>query len=113
MKIIKCEEVNTGTNSEKCRVTEYPFGDSDIDLALATIVGRYPDFGFCVNLVSKELIYVIEGSGRLCFEDKTVHFKQGDAVLIENNRKYYWDTDYCRVSITCSPAWSPEQYKLV
>lgn len=72
-----------------------------------------PEFGFCVNLVSKELIYVIEGSGRFCFEDKIVHFKKCDAVLIENNRKYCWDTDYCKVSITCSPAWSPEQYKLV
>lgn len=53
---------------KKIRVAEYSFGGSDIDLALATIVGRCPEFGFCVNLVSKGFINVIEGSGKLCFE---------------------------------------------
>lgn len=48
---------------KKIRVAEYSFGGSDIDLALATIVGS-----FCVNLVSKGFINVIEGSGKLCFE---------------------------------------------
>ena len=57
--------------------------------------------------MSKELIYVLEGSSELCFEDQTINFSQGDAVLIENNKKYYWKTDYCKVSMSCSPAWSP------
>ena len=113
MKIIRSEEAVQGANSEKCKTMEYSFGDKDIDLGLATITGRYPEFGFCVNLISKELIYVLEGSGELCFEDETISFKQGDAILIENNKKYYWNTEYCKVSMSCSPAWNPEQHKLV
>ena len=53
MKIIKGEEVVSFTNSERSRVSKYSFGDSDIDIDFATIVGRCPEVGFCVNLVAK------------------------------------------------------------
>ena len=113
MKIIRNEEAIHGENSDKCKTIEYSFGDEDIDLGLATITGRYPETGYCVNLVSKELIYVLEGNGKLCFEDEIIDFKQGDAILIENNRKYYWDTEYCKVSMSCTPAWNEEQHRIV
>lgn len=111
--VIRSEDAIVGSNSDKCKTIEYSFGDKDIDLGLAVITGRYPDRGFCVNLVSKELIYVIEGSGELVFLDEVIKFKEGDAILIENNRKYYWNTNYCKVSMSCSPAWSLEQHKIV
>ncbi len=113
MKIIKKDEAIAGTNSNECKTIEYSFGDKDIDIGVATITGRYPESGYCVNLVSKELVYILEGSGKLYFEDQTIYFSESDAILIENNKKYYWETDYCKASMTCSPAWSPEQYKVV
>lgn len=113
MKVIKKDDALVGKNSEKCKTLEYSFGDKDIDLGIATITGRYPEIGYCVNLVSKELIYVLDGSGKLCFENKSVDFSKGDSILIENNEKYYWETQYCKVSMTCTPAWSEEQHKLI
>lgn len=113
MKVIKYNSALKGTNSEKCKTIEYSFMDKDIDLGIATINGRYPDEGYGVNLISKELIYVIEGSGTLNFEDKKIDFSKGDSILIEPNEKYYYDTEYCVISMTCTPAWSVEQYKLV
>ena len=113
MKIIKSNEAIKGKNSEKCEIIEYSFGDNEIDLGIATIKGRYPENGFCVNLISKELIYVIEGSGKLCFENETIEFSEGDSILIDNNEKYYWQVEYCKVSMSCTPAWSLEQHKLV
>lgn len=113
MKIIKNNEAIKGANSDKCKTIEYSFGDEKIDLGLAEITGRYPDSGYCVNLVSKELIYVIEGYGTLYFENEIVNFQKGDSILINNNEKYYWDTQYCKISMTCTPAWSEEQHKLV
>ena len=112
-KIIKNNDAIKGSNSDECKTIEYSFGDKDIDLGLATITGRYPKNGFCVNLISKELIYVFDGSGKLCFEDRCIEFSSGDAILINNNEKYYWETDYCKVSMACTPAWSIEQHKLV
>lgn len=113
MKIIRANEAEMGTNSNICKTIEYSFLDKDIDLGLATITGRYPETRFCINTVSKELIYVIEGSGKLHFENKIINFCEGDSILIGNNEKYYWETDYCKVSMTCTPAWNKDQYKMV
>ena len=113
MEVIKYDNALKGKNSDKCKTLEYSFNDKEIDLGIATINGRYPDCGYGVNLVSKELIYVIEGKGKLNFENKIVEFSKGDSILIEPNEKYYFDTDYCVISLTCTPAWSPEQYKLI
>lgn len=113
MQIIKNENAIKGANSDKCKTLEYSFGDKDIDLGVAVITGRYPESGYCKNLVSKELIYVLEGSGTLCFENESIKFSVGDSILIDNDEKYYWDTTYCKVSMTCTPAWSEEQHILI
>ena len=113
MKIIKSKDAILGTNTGICKTIEYSFGDKDLDLGIATLTGRYPEKGYCVNLISKELVYVLEGSGELFCEDEVVKLEQGDAILIEDNRKYYWLTKYCKVAMTCSPAWNPKQYKII
>lgn len=113
MKVIKYNNALKGKNSEKCKTLEYSFMDKDIDLGIATISGRYPDKGYGVNLISKELIYVIEGSGTLNFENERIEFSEGDSILIEPNEKYYYDTEYCKISMSCTPAWSMEQHKFL
>lgn len=113
MKVIKYKSALKGKNSDKCKTLEYSFMDRDIDLGIATISGRYPDEGYSVNLISKELIYVIEGSGTLNFENEKIEFSEGDSILIEPNEKYYYNTEYCKISMCCTPAWSKEQHKLV
>ena len=58
------------------------------------------------------MIYVISGSGKIITESKTITFKQGDAILIEKGEKYRWNAN-CKVVMACSPAWTPEQHKIV
>lgn len=113
MKIIKFNDAERGANSDECKTLEYSFGDNDIDLGVAIITGRYPEEGYCMNTESKELIYVIEGEGDLNLKNEIIHFSKDDAILIDKNEKYYWDTNYCKVSMSCTPAWKPEQHKLV
>lgn len=113
MKIIKCNEAEKGQNSEKCKTFEYSFGDKDIDLGVAVITGRFPDEGYASNLICKELIYVLEGSGTIHFDGKTIEFSAGDSILINNNDKYYYETDYCKISMTCTPAWSKDQHRII
>ena len=113
MRLIKRNGAELGCNNEVCKTLEYSFGDKDMDLAIATLSGRYPEVGYCVNLISKELVYIIDGSGEIYFEDKKISFEKGDAILINNNEKYYWDTEYCKISMICTPAWSKEQYKII
>lgn len=113
MKIIKYVEAEKGTNKDKCKTLEYPFGDNDINVGVAIITGRYPDEGYCMNTNCKQLVYVIEGEGDLNLRNEIIHFSKDDAILIDKNEKYYWKTNYCKVSMTCTPAWTVEQYKLV
>lgn len=113
MEIIKKEESIKKLNSDKCINKEYSFQSKDIDLCISKIKGRYPDYGYCLNKISKELIYVINGSGKIVFTDKEVEYKKGDAILIYPNEKYYWDTLNSEVVITCTPAWNVNQYEAV
>ncbi len=76
MKIIKSNDARKGANSDKCKTLEYSFNDKDIDLGIATITGRYPESGFCVNVISKELIYVLDGNGILYFENNCIEFEK-------------------------------------
>ncbi len=114
MQIIKNNNAIKRANSDKCKTLEYSFNDMDIDLGLATITGRYPEkAGYCINTISKELIYVLDGNGKIYFENDFVEFEKGDAILIDSNEKYYWDTKYCVVSMSCTPAWDEKQHKII
>lgn len=112
MKKIPIEETTQWKNSDKCIATEYPFKDKDIDISTAVITGKYPEHGFCVNTGVKEIIFVIEGSGELHKENESIAFKAGDAILIDKGEKYYWIAN-CKIVISCTPAWYPEQHLLV
>ncbi len=65
-----------------------------------------------MNEECKELIYVIDGRGTLNKENETIKFKKGDAILINKGEKYYWDA-LCTIVMPCTPAWYPEQHKLI
>ncbi len=112
MKKVSLNETKKFKNSELCIATEYEIGDKDIDIATAEINGRYPESGYCVNTKVKEMIFVIEGSGTIFSENEKIPFGAGDAILIEKNKKYYWDA-HCKVAMSCTPAWYPEQHKIV
>lgn len=113
MKKISLNKTYKVENASNCVMNEYDFRDKDIDFCVGFVKGRYPEKDFCVNEGGKELVYVLRGSGELVFENKIIKFKQGDAILIDKGGKYYWGgcTD-CDISISCAPAWSPEQHKL-
>lgn len=113
MRLIKGNDALNGANGNTCKYLEYSFEDKDIDLGISTITGRYPEEGYNINVVSKELVYVLDGSSKVCFEKDIIEINKGDAFLIEPGEKYYWETNYCVVTTTCTPAWSEEQHKIV
>lgn len=112
MKLVKQSQAEKFKNSDKCEVLEYPLGDKDINMATAIIKGRYPDNGYCVNEECKELIYVIEGKGTLNKRKEKIEFEKGDTILIDKGEIYYWDA-HCTIAMPCTPAWYPEQHKLI
>ncbi|MEK7513472.1 MAG: cupin domain-containing protein [Patescibacteria group bacterium] len=99
-------------NSDKCIAIEYPLGDKDINGAVIKLNGRYPDKGRVVNIICKEMAFVMKGSGKLVIEGKEVAFSEGDLILIDKNEKYYWQGNF-EIFAPCVPAWYPEQHQEV
>ena len=111
MQFIKHENTATFENSPGCTATEYDFkNENDLNIAGITLDGRYPDNGYALNTVSKELMYVTHGHGTLFTSDKNVTLNQGDAVLIQPHERYYLEGTL-ELVISSSPAWRPEQHQ--
>lgn len=114
MKHIAKSQAKVFTDIGAGNVLEYDLGDPDIDIAIATVNGRYPQEGFVVNEEVKELLYVISGQGKLVTKNGSAELSQGDQVLIEKNELFrYEDAKGLVVIAACTPAWKPEQHKEV
>ncbi len=112
MKIIQKHQTKEFKNSDVCTAIEYPLGDSNINIAVIKLSGRYPATGYAVNEECKEIGFVMEGSGIVCVEGEIVKLETGDSVLIEPHEKFYWDGTMT-ILMPCTPAWTPQQYKVV
>ncbi len=110
MKIAKEQRIRH-ENSPKCIVYEYPMEDKDINVAFVEISGRYPDKGLVTNEIVKELIFVIEGNGKIVINKEEFALKSQDTVLILPKQKYFIEGKL-KLVVSCSPAWHPEQHKI-
>lgn len=113
MDLIKKKDAPQFKNSPSCVATEYDFKDEkDFNIAGISLNGRYPEKGYALNLISKELIYVRSGSGSVYVNSQASALAPGDAALIQPNEKYYLEGNL-ELIISSSPAWHPEQHKNV
>jgi len=112
MKIVKKDQRKEFKNGDYCIAFEYPMEDKNINGAVIKLSGRYPDKGWAVNEICKEMGYIISGSGKLVVEDKEYELTAGDLVLINPGEKFYWQGNM-EIFMPCAPAWSPDQYKTV
>lgn len=110
MKIIKKNQAIKFKNSETCFGLEYPLGSNDINSAKITIDGRYPEEGSVINLICKEILYVIEGRGKAVIDGQEVILQTGDMLLIANKEKYFLE-GRMETLVSCAPAWYKEQHR--
>lgn len=113
MQFIKNKNAPRFKNSPGCIATEYDFKDeSDFNIAGIELNGRYPEKGYALNTISKELIYVKGGNGKLTSGDQEIPLEIGDAALIQPNEKYYIE-GMLELVISSAPAWHPSQHRNV
>ena len=112
MKIIKREQTQEFKNGNTCIAYEYQIKDPDINIALVKIIGRYPEKGYAANEICKEIACVIEGEGKVVVEQKEILIKTGDVIFLEPKEKFYWEGNLT-TAMVCTPAWAPEQHKIV
>ena len=114
MKYVKCEKAVNIKNSDTSSLLEYSIelNDPEIDFAINTINGRYPETGYCTNKKCKELAYILEGTGKICKRDEEFPFQVGDVILIDREEVYFWEGN-CKIIMICTPAWYKEQCELI
>ncbi len=113
MKVVKLESSVKKSNSKNCVITDYCFNSPYMDLVMADIEGRYPNIGYCVNENCDEIAFIIDGKVTISYKDnQSFELSKSDAVLISKGEQYFWNGT-CKMLITCSPSWYPEQYKII
>lgn len=109
MKVVTKRQTQEHKNSDACVALEYPLGDDDINGAVIKLNGRYPDAGYVMNEVCKELVYIIKGSGKLVTNHEEQKLEPDDLVLLIPGEKYFFEGNL-EMFMPCSPAWYPEQH---
>lgn len=91
-------------------VYEYPFGNKDLDVAVAEINGLYPKEGFVINRDVDMIYYIISGDAEITVENKKYDVHEGDSLFIKKGNKYRINGKNLKAVLSSSPAWNPDQY---
>lgn len=103
MKVAFKNQAKQKIHSSMCPVTEYPLHDAMLDVAIATIAGRYPENGRVVNQECKELAYVQDGAGKIVINNEEISLTAGDSIIIDAGEPYYWESNL-QLVLSCRPA---------
>lgn len=112
MKIILNNQKVKRNNNDVCVVTDYNVGDTELDFAIVTIMGRYPSERRVVNIECKEIVYIQTGQGKVEVNGNEHELNAGDLVLIEAGEKFYWAGNMT-LFISCHPAFTVDQHQAV
>lgn len=112
MEFVKKSQAKKFKSISSTTIWEYEMEDGQINGAIAEINGRYPEKGRVVNEESKELVFVLEGKGRLVVEGKEIRFGKGDLLLISPGERYFWQGKM-KILMANTPKWRKEQHEFV
>ncbi|MFT4532593.1 MAG: hypothetical protein ACI9T8_000622, partial [Candidatus Saccharimonadales bacterium] len=77
--------------------------EADINGSVIDVDGRYPAKGYAKNTISKELVYIISVSDKVCVSGKDpVLFGAGDSVFIDKSEEFYWEGKFSSYMV-CTP----------
>jgi len=113
MRVISKTDVTPFSNSPTCSGFAFEFGDKDLDIAVVTVDGRYPETGHLTNKVCKEIAYVLSGNGSVGVDNVVHELHPGDAVMILPGERFFWQGEKLKMLMPCNPAFYPEQHKEV
>ena len=109
MELIKKSQANTVQATKSTKFSEYFSDDRLLGGALITIKGRYPEEGFALNQICRELAYITKGTGKLATGNSIAKFSEGDVLYLLPDEKFFWEGSFTMFVVT-SPAFDPKQH---
>ncbi len=109
MKIISSSESKKIQATPTTTIWEFPMEEKAISGAVTQINGRYPEIGFAVNEVCKELAFVISGSGYIVTPDAKRTIGVGDLIFLNKGESFAWDGNLTLFMAT-TPKFDPKQH---
>lgn len=112
MEIIQKATRTSFPNSDTCTAYEYKTSNSKTNGAVIAINGRYPEKGWAYNEECTELAFVTKGCITLTISEGDHVLNEEDMAILSPMEKFFW-TGQGEFLTVCTPAWQPEQHKLV
>lgn len=112
MKIVPSSQANNVQVAKSTTIWEYFMDDAALSGAVAQINGRYPEEGFAVNTVSKELAFVIAGDGYVLSPSAKHTITIGDAIFVDKGEHFAWQGNITIFMVT-APRFDPRQHNIV
>lgn len=113
MRLLKPNSTTHSENSPVCSVDDYPLEMKDIGAAIISLNGRYPEEGRAINHETKEILFVLEGTGKIVIEDEEFELKKECIAAIEPGERYYLEGDNMKSYVINTPEFDPSQHKYV
>lgn len=93
-------------------IWEYKTEDEDLSGAVAEIHGRYPEKGFAKNEKSKEIVFVLSGSGTIHSPKSRHDIDVGDVIFIDKNEPFAWSGGMT-IFMATTPKFDAKQHKII
>ncbi len=112
MHIVHKNTANKVNASPSTTIWEYLMDEESMSGALTSVNGRYPEKGFAVNELSKELVYILSGQGKILSLSGEEAFQEGDVVFVDRKEPFAWEGTFSMFMAT-TPTFDPKQHRIV
>lgn len=114
MTIIQSSKTKKIQASPTTAIWEFVMEEKSISGAIAEIKNRYPEKGFAVNKVSKELAFVISGNGYVITSEIKQPINVGDLIFLDKGESFAWEAQKSlTIFMATTPKFDPRQHKIV
>lgn len=114
MNIIPSSQTNKIQATPTTTIWEFMMKEKAISGAITQITDRYPEKGFAVNNLCKEIAFVVSGSGSIATPDQTRPIGVGDLIFIDKGESFAWEANgSLTLFMTTTPKFDPVQHKII
>lgn len=111
MNIIPSSQTNKIQATPTTTIWEFVMKEKAISGAVTEINGRYPEKGLAVNKKSKELAFVLSGSGYVITSTTKRQIVVGDLIFLDKKESFAWETKGAlTLFMATTPKFDPKQH---